>query len=128
MDLFLIQSLLSVTCIMLLLSMSFGSVSHEHHVKHMKSDTYRNKDSVISAMWRGGEICFPEKKDLRDAAYYQITDLHNAKAFISTRSLRVTYKKPISNSGKAADEYSSCLTKAHSRLPLSVRHHFFFAG
>lgn len=62
MDLFLIQSLLSVTCIMLLLSMSFGSVSHEHHVKHMKSDTYRNKDSVISAMWRGGKFAFQKKR------------------------------------------------------------------
>lgn len=36
------------------------------------------------------------------------------KAFISTRSLMVTYKKLISNSGKAAAGHLYCLYKAAS--------------
>lgn len=62
MNLFLIQSLLSVTWIMLLLSMSFGPVSHEHHVKDMKSDNERNKDSVISAMYLGENFTFQKSR------------------------------------------------------------------
>lgn len=42
--------------------MSFRSVSHEHHVKDMKSDTYRNKDSVISAMYVWGKFAFQKKR------------------------------------------------------------------
>lgn len=47
---------------MLLLSMSFGSVSHEHHVKDMKSDSKRNKDSVISPMYVGEKFTFQKNR------------------------------------------------------------------
>lgn len=62
MDLLLIQSLLSVTCIMLLLSMSFASGSHEHQVEDMKSDNERNKDSIISAMYVGVKFTFQKNR------------------------------------------------------------------
>lgn len=37
-------------------------VSHEYHVKDMKSDNKRNKDSVISAMYVGGKCTFQKNR------------------------------------------------------------------
>jgi len=68
------------------------------------------------------------KKDLGDAAVDQITDLLNPKAFISTRSLQVTYKKPTSDSGEATAghlSYSRRHKAAASGQPSWVSSHLF---
>lgn len=112
MNLFLIQSLLSVTWIMLLLSMSFGPVSHEHHAKDMKSDDERHKDSVISAMNVGGKFTFQKNRT------WEMSRIIRSLIYIMQKLLSVPEA-----SGSHTENQSAILGKLQLGIPLVWQRH-----